>query len=126
MGQRATDTSAFALQDVVVPVENRLGEEGDGFKIAMRRSTSRARAPRPARSASRRRPTSYAVEYAKQRVTFDVPIAMHQGVSFMIADMATRIEAARLLVWQCGVAARPGPARDAPVLVREAASPPTR
>ena len=42
----------------------------------------------------------YAVEYAKQRVTFDVPIAMHQGVNFMIADMATEIEASRLLVWQ--------------------------
>ncbi|HEU5491504.1 MAG TPA: acyl-CoA dehydrogenase family protein, partial [Gaiellaceae bacterium] len=41
-----------------------------------------------------------AVEYAKQRVTFDVPIAMHQGVNFLIADMATEIEAARLLVWQ--------------------------
>ena len=41
-----------------------------------------------------------AVEYAKERVTFDVPIAMHQGVNFLIADMATEIEAARLLVWQ--------------------------
>ena len=58
MGQRATDTSAFALQDVVVPAANRLGEEGDGFKIAMRRSTSRARAPRPAPSASPRPRTS--------------------------------------------------------------------
>jgi acyl-CoA dehydrogenase len=42
----------------------------------------------------------YSVEYAMQRVTFDVPIAMHQAVSFMIADMATEIEAARLLTWQ--------------------------
>src|SRR4030067_736642 len=41
-----------------------------------------------------------AVEYAKERVTFDVPIAMHQGVNFLIADMATEIEAARLLTWQ--------------------------
>src|SRR5438045_6191110 len=40
------------------------------------------------------------VEYAKERVTFDVPIAMHQGVNFLIADMATEIEAARLLTWQ--------------------------
>ena len=101
MGQRATDTSAFSLQDVVVPAANRLGEEGDGFKIAMRDARlRRGRAPRPAPSASRRPRTSIAVDYAKERVTFDVPIAMHQGVNFLIADMATEIEAARLLTWQ--------------------------
>ena len=59
-----------------------------------------ARERRPAPSESRRRRSSCAVEYAKERVTFDVPIAMHQGVNFLIADMATEIEAARLLVWQ--------------------------
>jgi acyl-CoA dehydrogenase len=100
MGQRATDTSAFALNDVVVPAENRIGEEGEGFKIAMRtldftRPGTAAGAVGVAQAAY-----EYAVDYAKQRVTFDVPIAMHQGVSFMIADMATEIEAARLLVWQ--------------------------
>jgi acyl-CoA dehydrogenase len=100
MGQRATDTSAFALDDVVVPAGNRLGEEGDGFKIAMRtldftRPGTAAGAVGVAQAAF-----DYAVEYAKERVTFDVPIAMHQGVSFLIADMATEIEAARLLVWQ--------------------------
>ena len=100
MGQRATDTSAFALTDVVVPAGNRLGEEGDGFKIAMKtldftRSGTAAAAVGVARAAF-----ELAVEYAKERVTFDVPIAMHQGVNFMIADMATEIEAARLLVWQ--------------------------
>ncbi|MBA2385160.1 MAG: acyl-CoA dehydrogenase family protein [Actinobacteria bacterium] len=100
MGQRATDTSAFALQDVVVPVENRLGEEGEGFKIAMK--TLDFTRPGTAAGAVGVAQAAYdlAVEYAKQRVTFDVPIAMHQGVGFMIADMATRIEAARLLVWQ--------------------------
>jgi acyl-CoA dehydrogenase len=100
MGQRATDTSAFALTDVVVPAANRLGAEGDGFKIAMKtldftRPGTAAGAVGVAQAAY-----EYAVEYAKQRVTFDVPIAMHQGVNFMIADMATAIEAARLLVWQ--------------------------
>jgi acyl-CoA dehydrogenase len=100
MGQRSTDTSAFALQDVVVPVENRLGEEGDGFKIAMK--TLDFTRPGTAAGAVGVAQAAYelAVEYAKQRVTFGVPIAMHQGVGFMIADMATRIEAARLLVWQ--------------------------
>ena len=100
MGQRATDTSAFALNDVVVPAADRLGEEGEGFKIAMKTLDSRARARPPARSASRRPRTSWRSTYAKERVTFDVPIAMHQGVNFLIADMATEIEAARLLTWQ--------------------------
>jgi acyl-CoA dehydrogenase len=100
MGQRSTDTSAFALQDVVVPAENRLGEEGDGFKIAMR--TLDHTRPGTAAGAVGVAQAAYelAVEYAKERVTFDVPIAMHQGVNFMIADMATEIEAARLLTWQ--------------------------
>jgi acyl-CoA dehydrogenase len=100
MGQRATDTSAFAMQDVVVPVENRLGEEGDGFKIAMQ--TLDFTRPGTAIGAVGVAQAAYelAVEYAKERVTFDVPIAMHQGVNFMIADMATEIEASRLLTWQ--------------------------
>jgi acyl-CoA dehydrogenase len=100
MGQRSTDTSAFALTDVVVPAANRLGEEGDGFKIAMQtldftRPGTAAGAVGVAQAAY-----DYAVEYARERVTFDVPIAMHQGVNFLIADMATEIEAARLLTWQ--------------------------
>jgi len=100
MGQRATDTSAFALTDVVVPAENRLGEEGDGFKIAMQ--TLDFTRPGTAVGAVGVAQAAYehSVEYAKERVTFDVPIAMHQGVSFLIADMAAEIEAARLLTWQ--------------------------
>ena len=97
---RATDTSAFALADVRVPVANRLGGEGDGFRIAMQtldftRPGTAAGAVGVAQAAF-----DYAVGYAKERVTFDVPIAMHQGVNFLIADMATEIEASRLLTWQ--------------------------
>jgi acyl-CoA dehydrogenase len=100
MGQRATDTSAFALTDVVVPAANRLGEEGQGFKIAMQ--TLDFTRPGTAIGAVGVAQAAYelAVQYAKERVTFDVPIAMHQGVNFLIADMATEIEAARLLTWQ--------------------------
>jgi acyl-CoA dehydrogenase len=100
MGQRSTDTSAFALQDVVIPAANRIGEEGEGFKIAM--MTLDFTRPGTASGAVGVAQAAYelAVEYAKERVTFDVPIAMHQGVNFMIADMATEIEAARLLTWQ--------------------------
>src|SRR5919106_3922222 len=100
MGQRSTDTSAFALTDVVVPAANRVGEEGEGFKIAMKtldftRPGTAAGAVGVAQAAF-----EFAVEYAKERVTFGQPIAMNQGVNFLIADMATEIEAARLLVWQ--------------------------
>jgi acyl-CoA dehydrogenase len=100
MGQRSTDTSAFALTDVVVPAANRLGDEGDGFKIAMQ--TLDFTRPGTAAGAVGVAQAAYelAVEYARERVTFDVPIAMHQGVNFLIADMATEIEAARLLTWQ--------------------------
>jgi acyl-CoA dehydrogenase len=100
MGQRATDTSAFALTDVVLPAANRLGAEGDGFKIAMQ--TLDFTRPGTAIGAVGVAQAAYdhAVEYAKERVTFDVPIAMHQGVNFLIADMAAEIEAARLLTWQ--------------------------
>jgi len=100
MGQRATDTSAFALQDVRIPVENRVGDEGDGFKIAM--ATLDFTRPGTAIGAVGLAQAAYehSVAYAKERVTFDLPIAMHQGVNFMIADMATEIEAARLLCWQ--------------------------
>jgi len=100
MGQRATDTSAFALQDVRVPAEHLLGEEGDGFKIAM--ATLDFTRPGTAIGAVGVAQAAYehAVEYAKERVTFELPIAMHQGVSFMVADMATEIQASRLLCWQ--------------------------
>jgi acyl-CoA dehydrogenase len=100
MGQRATDTSALAFQDVLVPAEDRIGEEGEGFKIAMKtldftRPGTAAGAVGVAQAAY-----EYSVEYAKTRVQFGQPIAMNQGVNFLVADMATEIEAARLLVWQ--------------------------
>ena len=120
MGQRSTDTSAFALTDVVVPAANRLGEEGEGFKIAMQtldftRPGTAAGAVGVAQAAY-----EYAVEYAKQRVTFDVPIAMHQGDQLhdrRHGDRDRRRAAARLAG---RMDARPGRARDARVLVREA------
>jgi acyl-CoA dehydrogenase len=100
MGQRATDTSAIALQDVRVPAANRLGEEGEGFKIAMKtldhtRPGTAAGAVGVARAAF-----EHAVEYSRERTQFGQPIATNQGVNFLIADMAAEIEAARLLCWQ--------------------------
>src|SRR5919109_822109 len=100
MGQRATDTSAVAFHEVKVPAENRLGEEGQGFKIAMvtldyTRAGTASAAVGVAQAAY-----DYAVQYAQERVQFGQPIAVNQGVNFLIADMATEIEAARLLAWQ--------------------------
>ncbi len=100
MGQRATDTSAFALTDVVVPAANRLGEEGDGFKIAMQTLDTTRPGTAIGAVGVARAAFEHACEYSKERVTFGQPIAMNQGVSFLIADMATNIEAARLLCWQ--------------------------
>jgi acyl-CoA dehydrogenase len=100
MGQRATDTSAVAFQDVRVPAAYRLGEEGEGFKIAMRtldhtRPGTAIGAVGVARAAY-----ELSVDYSRERVQFGQPIAMNQGVNFLIADMAAEIEAARLLTWQ--------------------------
>ena len=100
LGQRATDTSALAFQEVRVPAANRLGEEGEGFKTAMRtldltRPGTAAGAVGVARAAF-----EHAVEYSKSRIQFGQPIAMNQGVNFLVADMAAEIEAARLLTWQ--------------------------
>jgi acyl-CoA dehydrogenase len=113
MGQRATDTSAFALHDVRVPVANRLGEEGDGFKIAM--ATLDFTRPGTAIGAVGVAQAAYehALEYAKERVTFDLPIAMHQAVGFMVADMATETQASRLLCWQAAWMIDQGHGREA-------------
>jgi acyl-CoA dehydrogenase len=100
LGQRSTDTSAFSLVDVVVPAANRLGEEGDGFKIAMQTLDGTRPGTAIGAVGVARAAFEYACEYSKERVTFGQPIAMHQGVNFLIADMATKIEAARLLTWQ--------------------------
>ena len=100
LGQRATDTSALAFHEVRVPAANRLGQEGEGFKIAMRtldltRPGTAAGAVGVARAAF-----EHAVGYSKGRIQFGQPIAINQGVNFLIADMAAEIEAARLLTWQ--------------------------
>jgi acyl-CoA dehydrogenase len=103
LGQRASNTATVSFNDVEIPVENRLGEENQGFKIAMM-TLDRTR-PGVAAMATgiARAAFEFASEYSKQRVQFGVPIAMHEAIQFMIADMATKVEAARLLVWQSAV-----------------------
>ena len=100
MGQRCSDTRAVDFNDVKVPKGNLLGKEGQGWMLAMAafdhsRPVVSAAAVGLARSAM-----GHAVRYARERTTFGVPIAKHQSIAFMIADMAMKIEAARLLVWE--------------------------
>jgi len=100
MGMRACHTGDVILEDVRVPVENRLGEEGEGFYIAMQafehtRPTVAACAVGVARAAY-----EYALQYAQERVQFGKPIIAKQAIRFMLADMATEIDAARLLAWR--------------------------
>jgi len=102
LGQRASDTAMVSFHDVEIPADNLLGEENKGFKLAMM-TLDRTR-PGVAGMAVGigRAAMEFASDYAKERVQFGVPIAMHQAIQFMIADMATKVEAGRLLVWQSG------------------------
>ena len=100
LGIRSSPTTEIIFQDCKVPVENRLGAEGDGFKIAMKtldggRNGIAAQAVGIAQGA-----LDAAVDYARERHQFGKPIAANQGISFKLADMATSIEAARLLTYQ--------------------------
>ena len=100
MGMRASHTGDVILEDVEVPVENRLGEEGQGFYIAMQsfehtRPMVAAMAVGVARAAY-----EYALQYARERVQFGKPIITRQAIRFLLADMATEIDAARLLAWR--------------------------
>jgi acyl-CoA dehydrogenase len=103
LGQRASDTAMISFNDVEIPAENLLGEENKGFKLAMM-TLDRTRPGVAAMGVGIAQAAfEHAAEYAKERVQFGVPIAMHQAIQFMIADMATKIEAARLLVWKSGI-----------------------
>jgi alkylation response protein AidB-like acyl-CoA dehydrogenase len=97
LGIRGSDTHSLMFTDVKVPKENRIGEDGFGFKFAMQtleggRIGIAAQALGIASGAY-----ELAVQYAKERKTFGKPIAQHQAIQFKLADMATEIEAARLL-----------------------------
>jgi acyl-CoA dehydrogenase len=103
LGQRASDTAQIQFDDVEIPADYLLGEENHGFKIAMM-TLDRTRPGVSAMAVGIARAAfEFASGYAKERVQFGVPIAMHQAIQFMIADMATKVEAARLLVWQSAV-----------------------
>lgn len=100
MGIRSSHTAGITFDNVEVPIENRLGQEGEGFKIAMQtfditRSHIAAGAVGIARAAY-----EYALGYAHERKQFGKPIGSFQAIAFMLADMAMQIDAARLLTWR--------------------------
>ena len=98
MGQHAAWTGEIVMEDVRVPAGNRLGNEGDGFAIAMK-VFDRSRPPVAAAAVGvARRALDEATRYAMERKAFGKPIVAHQGIGFMLADMATSIEAAGHLV----------------------------
>jgi acyl-CoA dehydrogenase len=100
MGQRATDTHEVIFEEVRVPARYRLGDEGDGFKIAMMTlDKSRAQVGAAAVGLARAAMEA-AIRYAKERVQFSQPIANFQAIQFMLADMAIKVETARLMCWR--------------------------
>ena len=100
LGIRTSITTELIFQDCKIPVENRLGKEGEGFKIAMKtldggRIGVAAQALGIATAA-----LDHAIRYSKERQQFGKPISAFQAISFMMADMAMKIDAARLLVYR--------------------------
>jgi acyl-CoA dehydrogenase len=103
MGQRASNTATITFNGTEVHEKYLLGEENKGFKLAMMtldrtRPGVAAMATGIARSAF-----EFARDYSKERVQFGVPIAMHQAIQFMIADMATKVHLSRLATWNSAV-----------------------
>ncbi len=103
LGIRSSDTTSIMYTDVKVPKENRIGEDGFGFKFAMKtlsggRIGIAAQALGIAAGAY-----ELSVAYAKERESFGKPISQHQAIAFKLADMATEIEAARLLVHRAAI-----------------------
>ncbi|WP_300458739.1 acyl-CoA dehydrogenase family protein [Desulfobacula sp.] len=99
MGLRASDTTDLILENCRVPVSHRLGNEGDGFKIAMSGLDSGRIGIAAQSYGVAMAAFDAAVKYAKQRKQFGTPISKHQAIRFQIADMATQIEAAKQLIF---------------------------
>jgi butyryl-CoA dehydrogenase len=98
LGQKASDTCALRFDQLEIPIENRLGAEGEGLRIALS-SLEQGRIGIAAQSVGMATAAlDYALAYAQEREQFGRPIFEHQAVGFRLADLATRLEAARQLV----------------------------
>lgn len=100
MGQAPSDTAEIIFENCRVPTSAIMGKEGEGYKIALS-NLEAGRIGIAAQSVGMARAAyEAAVKYAKERMTFGQPIIEHQAVNFRLADMATRVDAARLMVWR--------------------------
>lgn len=100
MGHRCSDTSEVIFDNVRVPADHLLGEEGEGFKIAMR-TLDKSRAGIAASAVGiARAALEAAVAYAMERKTFGQSLAAHQAIQFILADMAIKVETSRLITWK--------------------------
>ncbi len=99
MGQHASDTAQITLEDCRLPAEALLGEEGQGYRIALSNLEGGRIAIAGQAVGFARAAFEAARAYARQRIAFGKPIIEHQAVSFRLADMATRIETGRQMVW---------------------------
>jgi len=100
LGQRASDTAEIVFENVEVPEENRIGQEGQGFYLAMRVFDFSRPGVAAAAVGLQRRALEESVKYAREREAFGQPIYQHQAIGHKIADMAINYEASRLLTWQ--------------------------
>jgi acyl-CoA dehydrogenase len=100
MGQRASVQNEIKFENVEVPAANLIGGEGYGFLIAMKTFDRTRTGVASAAVGNAQAAHDYSREWAKKRIQFGHPVTNLQGVSFMLADMATEIEAARMLVWR--------------------------
>lgn len=100
MGIRASDTSQVHFEDVFVPEENRLGAEGEGFVVAMQTFDHSRPGVAAAAIGVARAAFEFALAYSLERKQFGRPIAKQQAIQFKLAEMATNIDAARLLTWR--------------------------
>jgi len=103
LGIAGSGTCQIFLEECKVPVSLRLGEEGDGFKVAMGTLDGGRIGIASQALGIGRAALDAAVEYAKERKTFGKPIGHHQAIQFMLADMATKVDAARLITWQAAL-----------------------
>ncbi|KAJ3214803.1 hypothetical protein HDU67_001189 [Dinochytrium kinnereticum] len=100
MGQKCSDTRGISFEDVIVKDENRLGDVGKGFSLAMGAFDTTRPLVAAAAVGLARRAYEEALKYSLERKTMGKPIAEHQAIAFMLADMAIGVEASRSLVWK--------------------------
>ena len=108
LGMRASTTTELVFEDCPVPVENRLGEEGQGMRICLA-TLDRGRIGLAAQAVGITQAVlDRAIDYSKQRIQFGAPISQNQAIAWMLADIATQLEAARLLTYKAAYLADNG------------------